>query len=266
MYFSYNSGGNDVPEGAFKISPSQLGKFFSETPTWYREHVLDEGASFTGNTSSVLGTCVHAMAEMYFKERRTDYSLVEAFLNTVEDPDIDVMYIRQQYPMMAETLINSVVCNFSKEGKAEPFLWTEIIPGYGVGGSIDMLQPADVFDYKTTGALSPPTKIPKNYWFQQMTYVWLARKHGYNVERFHLDFITHHTVGRVSPKTNKPMKDYPSTHTRLTHVVSNDDLLIIDNVLQLVAESAKAFKEQPGIRHLLAQDLRLKQATKFAFS
>ena len=264
MYFTYNEGGSDIPEGAFKISPSQLSKFFSDTPQWYREHVLEEDSAFTGNTNSMLGNCVHGLAEMRYTEGAVDHHKVEEYLSTITDPEIDLNYIRQQYGVMADCLLDNVVDRLPAGGKAEPFLWYEVIPGYGVGGSLDMLQAEEIRDYKTTGAMSPPKSIPRSYWFQQMSYVWLAKKHGYNIKRFVLDYITHNNVGRISPVTGKPMKDYPTTHTPLVHEVTDTDLEIIDNTLRLVSESVKAFKEKPEISYLLAQDLRLKKATKFA--
>jgi len=262
-YFSYNSGGNDVPEGAFKISPSALSRFFSETPVWFREHVLKEGPSFTGNTNSTLGTIVHGLASMYHETGSYNCELAEAYLDTIFDPTIDKTYIRNQYPVMTECLINSVVDSLPEEGRSEPFLWHEIIPGYGVGGSLDMLLPTEVRDFKTTGAMSIPATIPRNYWFQQMAYVWLARKHGYDVDRFTLDYVTHNHVNRISPQTGKPMKDYPTKHGSLVHIVTSGDLEIIENTLTLVAESVKSFNENPRTRHLIAKDMRLKVAARF---
>ena len=38
----YVSGSTVIPEGAFGISPSSLGKFFNEPHNWYRDTFLDE--------------------------------------------------------------------------------------------------------------------------------------------------------------------------------------------------------------------------------
>ena len=69
-YFTYNPG--NLPEGSFKISPSQLSKFFDTTAQWWREHYLNEAPEFTHSTASELGTCVHAAAAMYFDTKTVD--------------------------------------------------------------------------------------------------------------------------------------------------------------------------------------------------
>lgn len=265
-YFEYNSGGTDIPKDVFKISPSQLSKFLDKTSEWYREHVLDEEAAFQGNTNSVLGTCVHGIAAMY-KDGISEDAVepaVNAYLDTIKDPDIDKAYICNQYATMASTLINQYVCTVG--GESEPFISAEVIPGVYAGGSVDLLFPDEIVDYKTTGSLSAPTSVRREYYFQQMSYVWIAKKLGYHIDKFSLIFVTTNEVGRVSEKTGKPMKDYPTTVTKLTHHVTGEDLAIIENVLNLVAESVLAFNKTPEIRHLLAQDQRLKERVSKLFN
>ena len=260
-YFSYYDGADDLSKDVFKISPSRLSRFFDDTSNWYRECLLGEDPLFTGNTSSVLGTVVHGLAEMFHKTGAVDYSLAEDFLDTITDPEVDTAFIRTQYPAMSEALITQFVRG--QVGTAEPFLHHEVLPNISVGGSIDLLCPTEIVDYKTTSQLSPPTRIPRNYFFQQMAYVWLARQKGMDIKTFRLVFITTNITGRISDVTGKPMKDYPTTVTSLVHEVLPSDLELIDGVIRLVADSVKAFKERPDIRHLLAQDMRLKERTTF---
>lgn len=245
-----------MPEGTFKISPSRLSRFFDDTSNWYRECVLDQSPVFKGSTSSVLGTCVHGLAAMYKQQGIFDTNLVEKYLSTINDPEIDLAYIRSQYEIMGRTLVSNLSPN---KGESERFMFHEVIPGFVVGGSIDWLEDHEIEDYKTTSQLNPPTTISRAYWFQQMAYVWMARQKGIDIKRFHIKYITNHVTGRISEITGKPMKDYPCTVGRVTHEVTGDDLLLIEGVVRLVAESVKAFKSKPEIRHLLAQDLRLKE-------
>lgn len=255
-YFKYNEGLDLLPAGSFKISPSRLSKFFDETNGWYRECVLNEAAMFSGNTASVLGTCVHGLAAMHTKEGVFDEAAVERHLSTITDPTIDVNYVRTQYPVMAHTLIDTFTSKV--RGEAEPFIFHEIMPGFVVAGSVDLLLPNEIVDYKTTSAFSAPTSVSRNYWFQQMAYVWIMKQKGVNIKRFSLKYITNHVTGRVSEKTGKPLQDYPCTISTVTHEVTGDDLVTIEGVLRLVAESVKCFQEKPELRHLLAQDGRLK--------
>lgn len=260
-YFSYYEGENDMPEGAFKISPSRLSRFFDDTSNWYRECLLGEDPAFKGSTSSHLGTVVHGLAEMMNKTGTVDHKLAEDYINSITDPEVDVDYIRLQYPAMSAALNHQFVSG--RQGQSEPFLYHEVLPGIGVGGSIDLLCPTEIVDYKTTGALNAPNKIPRNYYFQQMAYVWLARNKGMDIKTFRIVYVTTNQVGRVSETTGKPLKDYPTTVTSIVHEVTSSDLEIIDSVIRLVAESVKAFKEQPKLRHLLAQDMRLKERSTF---
>lgn len=260
-YFSYYEGKELLPDGAIKLSPSRLSRFFDDTSNWYRETLLGEAPAFQGSTSSHLGTVVHGMAEMYKKTGATDASLAEEYIDSISDPEVDRHVIRSQYPVMAEALIREFVSQVG--GESEPFEHQEVIPGVHLAGSIDLLLPNEIVDYKTTSQLTVPTKVPRNYYFQQMAYVWLARKKGMDIKRFRIVYVTTNIVGRVSEKTGKPLKDYPTTVTSLFHEVTPSDLELIDNVLRLVADSAKTFVENPKMQYMLAQDLRLKKRTTF---
>lgn len=252
-YFSYNPG--DVPEGAFKISPSQLSRFFDNTREWVGEFFLDE-PGFKGNTMSNLGNVVHGLAEMSMSGEPVDYAKAEAFIDSLEDPEIDKAFIRRNYQPMFEALQSQFLWNAT--GTPEVFLKEEIAPGVFLGGSIDLLNDEEVTDYKATSALNAPTDVRRAYYFQQMCYVWLARKKGMNIKRFRLVYITTHEVGRISEKTGKPMKDYPTTVSHVVHEVTDSDIELIEGVMKLVADFVLAWKAYPEIRHVLAQDYRLK--------
>lgn len=255
-YFQYNTGQDVLPPDVYKISPSRLSRFFDDTSNFYRETVFKETPVFQGNTSSVLGTCVHGLAAMYKQEKKIDFKLVEDYLCTVHNPEVDIPFVRSQYPVMAVTLIDTYVQTVG--GVSESFVWHEVMPGIVAGGSIDLLLDDEIVDYKTTSSLSAPTGIPRSYWFQQMAYAWILKQKGIDIKKFTLQYITQQDVGRRSEKTGKPLKDYPCTVTPLTHIITGEDWLIIDNTIRLVAESVKTFKEKPELQHLLAQDLRLK--------
>lgn len=270
-YFAYNPGTSVVPEGHFKISPSRLSKFLDTTASWYRECVLGEEAMFTGSTASYLGTCVHGIAARYDDLQKSgevllpiDHEAVEAFIDSIDDPEVNKDHIRYQYPIMAQALIDQYTSQ--TRGESEEFFYQEVIPGFGVGGSIDRITLCDdgeeeVVDYKTTSDLSAPTRVKREYYFQLMAYVWLLRAKGRKVKRFRIVYVTTDITGRISETTGKPLKDYPTTVTSIVHEVTNDDMELIDGVLRLVAESVKAFKEKPELRHLLAQDMRMKVRT-----
>jgi hypothetical protein len=276
-YFAYNDGKDIIPTGAFRISPSQASRFFSETHLWYREMLLDEAKSFTGSTSTELGTCVHVCAQMFVETGTIDHNAINQYISTL-GPDFDKAYIREQYPPMADALITSYL-QYHRPSVTEKFLWKETLPGIGVAGSLDSiyfpkgttraistpgisLDSGIIVDYKTTSSRTQVTRMPRSYYIQQMMYWWLAKQHGYDISTIRLVYITTQEVNRISDKTGKPLKDYFSECYTLDHVITSDDKNIIENVIDLISESVDTWNKKPELRYLLAQDYRLK--TMFA--
>jgi hypothetical protein len=258
-YFGYNSGKGIIPEEDFRISPSQVSRYFSETTNWFREFLLGE-EGFVGNTASNLGNCVHAGAEMYVREGVVHHNLITDFITNLPE-DIDKQRILTNYPIMLDTLISEYL-RYNVPSQTELFLTHKLVEGVWVAGSVDAIRGSRIVDYKTTSALTAPTKISRPYWFQQCLYVWLARKNGYSIDSFSLVFITAPQVGRISEKTGKPLKDYPSKVTVLTHLVTDLDMEIIDNTVKLIAGSVNVWKSNPELHYILAQDYRLKLPDK----
>jgi hypothetical protein len=269
-YFGYDDGKGTAAEGNFRIGASQVSKFFDTTSQWYRENLLGEDG-FTGNTASELGNCVHAAAAMRTERGRVSYETIEAYIDTLDSIAFDTEQIRAQYPLMVDTLLPFMESNPTTE--AEKFIYYEILPGIGAGGSIDALFGDHVIaedgtitytgevtirDWKTSSALSPPNKFSRNYWFQQMVYSWVLKQLGITVSKIQLVYITRSVTGRVSEKTGKPLKDYPSQLAVVTEEVTDESLALIGSCLQLIAESVQAWNTQPELHHLLSQDLRLR--------
>lgn len=256
-YFTYNNG-EDVTKGAFRISASQVSRFFDYTSQWYREHLLGE-EGFTGNTATNLGTVVHAGIEMFIKEGRVDYSAIENHIDAINHPEIDTFHIREQYPNMLDAILPLVEADLPEE--SEKFIWHELLPGIGVGGTIDALKGDTIRDWKTTSSRTLPTKFSRSYWFQQMTYAFIMKKLGVHINYIELVFVSQNEMNRVSDKTGKRLKDYPSITSVVREEVTTENLELIESCLMLIAESVKMWQEQPEIRHILAQDMRLKPKT-----
>jgi len=257
-YFEYNNG-EEITNGAFRISASQLSKFFDKTSEWYHENLLG-AEGFTGNTATNLGTVVHAGIEMYITEGDVNWEALRNHIMSIDHPDVDVYHILDQFEPMITAVLPFVDANMPDE--VEKFVFHELLPGIGAGGSIDALRGDTIIDWKTTSAKTPPTRFSRNYWFQQMTYAWVLRQQGINIRFLKLVFITQNETGRVSEKTGKPLKDYPSQYHVVTEEVTDEGLELIGSCLNIVAESVKAFQEKPELRHLLAQDGRLRAKPK----
>lgn len=253
-YFNYNNG-EDITKGAFRISASQVSNFFDSTNLWYREHLLGE-TGFTGNTATHLGTVVHAAIAMYVDTGEVDWQAIDNYIESIEDPEINTQEIHSQHLFMFEAVTPYINQNMPNE--VEKFVFHEILPGIGVGGSIDALRNSTIIDWKTTSSKTPPTSFSRNYWFQQMTYAWVLKQQNIDIDFLKLVYITKSDTGRVSEKTGKPLKDYPSTYSVVTEEVTKEKLDLIGSCLHLIAESVDAWNKHPELRHLLAQDMRLK--------
>jgi len=257
-YFEYNEG-KDITKGAFRISASQVSKFFDRTSEWYHENLLG-AEGFTGSTATHLGSIVHVGIEMFATTGDVDWDLLHNHIISIKDPEIDTDYILGQYEIMISTALSFVENHMPTE--VEKFVFHEILPGIGAGGSIDAIRGSSIYDWKTTSSKSPPTKFSRNYWFQQMTYAWVLKQQGIAIDYLKLVFITTSDTGRVSEKTGKPLKDYPSTISVVTEEVTDENLELIGSCLELVAESIQTWNDKPELRHLLAQDNRLKPKRK----
>lgn len=136
-YFDYNTG--NLPADAFRISPSQLSRFFDDTAQWFAEFLYNEAPAFQGSTASELGTCVHAAAAMYFDTKAIDTAAITAYINSLTNPDIDKAIIHAQWPIMAKNLINKHLVHFPGT-HSELFLSHQIAPGIYAAGTIDLLD------------------------------------------------------------------------------------------------------------------------------
>jgi hypothetical protein len=269
-YFKYN----DKLEGfenSFRISPSQVSKFFDDTTNWYRTNLLGE-PGFEGNTQTELGHVVHAAAHMYVKERTVHKDQIESYISQLGD-HVDKNFIRYQYPFMVEALVNQYLMH-SMPHETELFLHKKINDYVYVGGTLDSIRLASyqssdpdkaklgsgntIVDYKTTSSKTTPTHFSRNYWFQQGMYCYLAKQNGYNIDYVSLVFITNHEVDRISEKTGKRMQDYPSKVEVLTEAVTTQWMEVIESTVNIITDSVTAWKQKPELRYLLAQDYRLK--------
>jgi hypothetical protein len=259
-YFEYNNG-EAITNGAFRIGASQVSKFFDTTSQWYHENLLGE-EGFTGNTATNLGSVVHAGIEMFVTEGKVDWDVLQSHIDSIDHPEVDNDYITNQYEMMIEAVLPYVQANMPDH--VEEFIFHEILPGIGAGGSIDAryVHKKRLKDWKTTSAKTAPTRFSRSYWFQQMTYAWVLKQQGIDIDYIDLVFITTNETGRVSEKTGKPLKDYPSIVSVVTEQVTQESLDLIGSCLRIIAESVDTWNKHPELRHLLAQDSRCKVKPK----
>lgn len=289
----YISGATIIPEGAFSISPSSVNKFIEKPHVWYREMLLGE-KDFNQSTSTVLGTITHFCAEEFITNKKVDYieiykyiysncclpnadieaqfnsyapySLskddeadIDAWLRTNSvSTEVDANHILDQWRIMGQTLIDHLRQTGIPQ-QAEPLVKAEVKPGYWASGSIDAIRNGQVIDYKTTSDKTPKSYIPMNYKYQLLTYAWICHKNNILIDRISIIWVTQSELNRISEKTGKPLKDYPSQAVTVTEVVTQADLDFIEGILSMIADTVQASTDYPHLRHVLWKDPRLKE-------
>ena len=252
-----------IPEGNFRISPSMVAKFTDKKWEWYQSQVLGNH-TFSGNTSTVLGTCVHRCAEVCAKfktneERAVLRIEIPAYITSFKDnPEVDINYCLEQWKPMGQVLIDYLTL-YGMPERSEDKIACKIMDGVYVGGTADAVLGDTIIDFKTTSNLTiNDTYIPNNYKIQLLTYAYIYRKNGIDINNMRIVWITNNVVGRISEKTGKPMKDYPARVIPVTQIITNEDMEFIENYLKLIAETYLKGKECPELVYLLYGDYRLK--------
>ena len=254
-------------EEAIVFSPSQFAKFIEKPYQWYREQVLGEDG-FTGNTSSVIGTIVHYIAECVANDEPVDKAEIERYIDAQEvsetyNPDM----VRMYYPEMAEALVNGYVLENKNNFLAKELqLTADLGNDYFIGGTIDVVEgsaeDAMITDYKTYSSATKPKTIPNHYKYQLLIYAAMAIANNYNVTRIRLVYVSRGIVGEISPKTGKQFKSYPSEVTVLTETLTDEDMKFIQSMLYLCVDSLEATKKHPELTHVIWHDPRLETEKK----
>jgi phenylpyruvate tautomerase PptA (4-oxalocrotonate tautomerase family) len=249
---------------AVVFSPSKFSMFIDKPHQWYREQILEE-QGFAGNTSSVIGTIVHYIAEMVAKDKPIDKEQINAYIDAKEvSEDYNPDTVRECYPEMAEALINGYVMERKSNFiNTELNLFSELYSDYFLGGTLDVLEgsvdDAMITDYKTYNSKTKPRSIPSYYKYQLLVYVALCLAVGIKVNRIRLVYVNRPIVGEISEKTGKQLKSYPSEVTVLTEEVTEEDKEFIQSMLHLAVDSCDAAKEYPELTHIIFHDMRLKK-------
>lgn len=247
-----------LPEGSFRISPSSVAKFTEKKWEWYQENVLGNKI-FEGSTSTVLGSCVHRIAESYIKTNAVDKDELYAYIDSQSNPEIDKEYIKDQFIPMGQALIDYLRV-FGIPDRSEEAIACKIVDNVYAAGTADAVIGDTLIDFKTTSKTSiDETYMPNNYKWQLLTYAYIYRKMGVDINRIRIVWITNNIVGRVSEKTGKPLKDYPSQVIPVTQVITDEDMQFIEDYLRLIAETYLKGVEDPKLVYLLYSDYRLKE-------
>jgi hypothetical protein len=266
----YYDGLDQLPEGAFKISPSSVENFFSDKVTWYSENLLGAAKKFTGSTATVLGTVCHHCAEvvansMIEKKPHDSDKLAEEVTEYIaqyaDNDDYDTSKIESLWKNMAEMLIKDFVLTANTVA-TENYISHELIPGVWVGGTYDAITSSDptatwddvlqgknvgtltVRDYKTASKL--PSSFSYKYKLQAYTYAYILHQKGIKVNEVELCYAVQptKTIGVRTKNFKLPFDDNAYN--------------FIEGILHVIADSVQCFRDWPDLRYLLMHDYRQK--------
>lgn len=247
-YFSYND--IQIPDCSFRISPSQISKFFEYPAVWFRENFLGE-KGFTASTSTVLGTIIHAAAESYVDGTPITREQIESYLSQVQrsqpldQPAIMVEEIRSLYPDMSMALVNEYVRK-NKPTATEEAVHTKVLDDIYVGGTCDNRTRDIVVDYKNVSTKPNTDSIPFHYLIQLLAYAYCYRAMGTPITKVRLVY------------TVRPTKTLPVRVFVVNHIITDDDWDLISSTLQLMALTIQKHREDPTLIPLLYKSLKLK--------
>jgi hypothetical protein len=205
-------------------------------------------SQFEGNTSTMLGTVIHYIAEQVSQGRKVKKDDInKQILEYAEDkPDIDVNYIIDTYPTMAEELVNEYILT-QNQPIAEYQTYTKVKDGIYVGGTVDAIYGDTIVDYKTTGKKPNTNSIPFHYKIQLLAYWKCLVNEGMEIDRIKLVYVT------------APTKTLGPRVFTVTHTITHEDVDLIDNTLELIADTVLLSKKQPELNYLLFKSMSLKE-------
>jgi len=120
----------------------------------------------------------------------------------------------------------------------------------------------EIIDWKTSSSKTIPKTLTKKYRLQLQAYALILKEaYGINVVKCTNVYITKSDMNRGVGKTGKPLKGYPSILGTVSIDMDDVAFEIMDGIGKLIAESVKTFIKQPELRHIIAQDNRLKGNT-----
>lgn len=234
----------DLPEDyTFRISPSQISKFFDLPRIWYEDNFLGT-ESFKGNTASYLGTIIHAIAEAVAENRPTNSYIIEEYIDSIDNEDVDKTEIREHYKEMSHALINEYVLK-NRPDETEYQTSALVLSGIYVAGTVDARLGYMIIDYKNVSKKPNIDSIPFAYKIQLMAYAFADRARGIFTDRIRIVY----TVRRT--------KTLPVRVFSVTHQITEDDWKMIEDTLMLIALTVQKQRSNPELIPLLYKSMSL---------
>lgn len=220
----------EMEDGQFRFSPSSISIFLTNPKSWYDTHILGQ-SDFRGNTSTVLGTCVHYIAEQYVTNgcvKESDYEEIEQYIqNQLFNADVDLNAVRAEYKEMGKVLIDWLRAN--PADAVEEYISYEPYPGFFVEGSADARYNDIVRDYKT--CKTKPSKMNKAHKFQAMLYAYIYNMNGIEINKVQIVYVQRKT------------KTIPPRVWEFIEEITEEEKQLIEKIIYQVYKGLKLVEE-----------------------
>jgi hypothetical protein len=245
MMFVYNE--IETPDDCiYRISPSQIAKFFNYPSVFYKENILGEKEDFL-NTAMALGTVCHYVYECVGLNKYVDTEYIEEEINKLSKyPDVDINEIKSLYRPMCEAIVNEYLLK-NMPDKVEYPVYAEVKDGVYVGGRVDVISGSMIVDWKHVATKPNTMSIPFHYKIQLLAYAYAMNRNNYFIDRIRLVYCV------------KPTKTLPVRVITVTEEIGHKDWELINETLELMADTILLAKKQPELVYLLFKSMKLKE-------
>ena len=243
-------------KGKYVVSASSIDTFFKDTREFL--NIIEGKPTFKGNDATVLGTLVHYIASQTImnkeinKEDMFDFYCENSEYVTYGD-------ILDKAFEISETLIPYIKNNIYNYKFCEDRFKYQISDNLMLCGTTDLVVGDELIDFKTTRDQKKIDTFPEHYISQLSTYIYLLRKNNIEINRFALIWITVPNTNRISDKTGKRLKEYPTQINKISMEVNDEVLDNIEKKINLIRDSIELSISNPEYKHIIFKDYDLKE-------
>jgi hypothetical protein len=176
-----------------------------------------------------------------------DTEYIEEEINKLSKyPDVDINEVKSLYRPMCEAVVNEYLLK-NMPDKVEYPIYTEVKDGIYVGGSIDNVTGSMIVDWKHIGTKPNTMAIPFHYKIQLLAYAYAMNRNNHFIDRIRIVYCV------------KPTKTLPIRVITVTEEIGHKDWELINETLELMADTILLARKQPELVYLLFKSMKLKE-------
>lgn len=246
-HYKYNN--VKVPNDQTKISPSSFAGLLIDPGSWYKSQILHE-STFTGNSKTVLGTCLHVRAYLSLNNIPFQKKDEDNYINSFKFTDDDLAYItdniepmwnafysdyldREPKPLLTEDVIIKPIANAHTTiaGSVDAVTSHKLSTGDGIDGNMF------VVDYKSVE--KKPSGMNDSHFIQALTYAYAYKERGIDIDAIRIVYIT------------KPTKTLPARVFVFERKIDQFNFNWIEHQVNIAAKKLELVKAEPALQDVI---------------